>query len=64
MRTVAGNRNHEVADFMRRLKEHGFDFDGRNVAAAIECDPTDDAACWDRLAELIDRPLVRGGADA
>lgn len=57
---MTNNENHEVAEFMRQLAKRGFDFDQYNVAAAIGCGHKKEPECWNRLADLIDRPVMRG----
>lgn len=58
--SIEGNEAHEFAELMRRLGRMGFDFDRSNVSAAIGCGSCDDESCWARLADLVDRPVVRG----
>lgn len=60
---MISNENREVAGFMRQLAKRGFDFDQFNIAAAIGCDYQKESECWMRLANLIDRPAMRDGAE-
>lgn len=57
---MTNNESHEVAEFMRQLAKRGFDFDEYNIAASIGCDYRNANECWNALADLIDRPVVRG----
>lgn len=61
--SVNGNRAHETAEFMRQMARRDFEFSASNIAAAIGADQCHDSECWERLAELVDRPVVRGGAE-
>lgn len=57
--SIDGNKRHETAQFMRQLGEHGIDFNVYNIEAAIGSDHCDDGLSWERLADLIDAPVVR-----
>ena len=58
--SVDGNERHEIAEFMRQLAKRGFDFNEYSIGSAIGKDVHDSKACWNRLADLIDSPIMRG----
>lgn len=54
MSSVTNKERFEIADYCRTLGNKGFEFSWDNVAHAIDANLSVDAACWFRLADLIE----------
>lgn len=54
MSDVSDTERRDIADYLRKMGNKDFDFNGGNVALAIDINPVFDAKCWMRLANLIE----------
>lgn len=54
MSNVSDTERRDIADYLHKMGNKGFDFNGENVARAINANPAFDAKCWMRLANLIE----------
>lgn len=48
------SERYNIANFMRKLGNLGFQFNWQNISNVIGEDGNDDAKCWLRLADLIE----------
>ena len=63
MSSVTNKERFEIADYCRTLGNKGFEFSWDNVAHAIDANPSIDAACWFRIADLIEPNDIPSLAD-
>lgn len=50
---ISNKERTQIGKFLQEMSKKGFDFNGKNIAMAIDANCAFDKECWDRLACLI-----------